>query len=289
MKTSLLLGAALAVLGVAAAPTILPAQTTSTTGYMQTSKIIGTKVKTAQGEEVGVVKDVVIDRGSGCMAYTVLSAGGTGTRITGQAKVVAVPWAVYSPSADASVLTVRVERDKIYNAPVFEYSRMDEYSTTGYINNVYSYYGVSAQVGVSGQTSVTGSAATTTGATTATATPMASTSPSVTAAPTGSTSPAAAAAATAAATASPAATAPASPEARRETSRKESTTGQPKASATPVSPHRHTETMKGEKNEESPAESTTSPLKERGKTSRKRAPEETAEPSVSPKPTQEQE
>ena len=281
MKTSLLLGAALAVLGVAAAPTILPAQTTSTTGYMQTSKIIGTKVKTAQGEEVGVVKDVVIDRGSGCMAYTVLSAGGTGTRITGQAKVVAVPWAVYSPSADASVLTVRVERDKIYNAPVFEYSRMNEYSTTGYINNVYSYYGVSAQVGVSGQTSVTGSAATTTGATTATATPMASTSPSITAAPTGTTSPAAAAAATVAATASP--------EARRETLRKESTTGQPKAGATPVSPHRQTETLKGEKNEESPAESTTSPSKERGKTSRKRAPEETAEPSVSPKPTQEQE
>src|SRR5882762_7158756 len=202
MKTSLLLGAALAVLGVAAAPTILPAQTTSTTGYMQTSKIIGTKVKTAQGEEVGVVKDVVIDRSTGCMAYTVLSAGGTWTRITGQAKVVAVPWAVYSLSADASVLTVRVERDKIYNAPVFEYSRIDEYSTTGYINNVYSYYGVSAQVGVSGQTSVTGSAATTTGTTTATAAPMASTSPSIMA----TTSPAATVAPTVAATASPAAT-----------------------------------------------------------------------------------
>src|SRR5437016_1261635 len=185
MKTSLLFGATLAILSLAAAPVNSRAQTTSTTtstsaGYVQTSKIIGTKVRTAQGEEVGVVKDIVIDRSSGCMAYTVLSAGGTGTRITGQAKVVAVPWVVYSPSADASVLTVRVERDKIYNAPVFEYSRMDEYSTTGYINNVYSYYGVSAQVGVSGQSSVTGSAATTTGATTATATPMASTSPSVT-------------------------------------------------------------------------------------------------------------
>src|SRR5438132_4103318 len=147
MKTSLLLEAALAVLGVAAAPTILPAQTTSTTGYMQTSKIIGTKVKTAQGEEVGVVKDVVIDRSTGCMAYTVLSAGGTGTRVTGQAKLVAVPWAVYTVEPDVGFLTVRVERDRIYNAPVFEYSRINEYTTTNYIGNVYSHFGVSAQAG----------------------------------------------------------------------------------------------------------------------------------------------
>src|SRR5207244_10952051 len=127
MKKYLPYGAALAILGLAAAPIFAQTQTTassSSSGYVQTSKIIGTKVKTAQGEEVGVVKDVVIDRSNGCMAYTVLSAGGTGTRVTAQAKVVAVPWAVYSPSADASVLTVRVERDKIYNAPVVEYSRM---------------------------------------------------------------------------------------------------------------------------------------------------------------------
>jgi sporulation protein YlmC with PRC-barrel domain len=59
---------------------------TSSTGYIQTSKLIGTKVKASQGEEIGVIKDVVLDRNTRCMAYTVLSASGTGTRITGQAK-----------------------------------------------------------------------------------------------------------------------------------------------------------------------------------------------------------
>src|SRR5881392_638749 len=102
MKTSLLCGAALAIMGVAAAPLIAQTQTTASSStsasYVQTSKIIGTKVKTAQGEEVGVVKDVVLDRSNGCMAYTVLSAGGTGTRVAGQAKLVAVPWSVYSVS-----------------------------------------------------------------------------------------------------------------------------------------------------------------------------------------------
>src|SRR5260370_14562292 len=86
MKTSLLCGAALAILGLAAAPLNGQTQTTtssSSSGYVQTSKIIGTKVKTAQGEEVGVVKDVVLDRSNGCMAYTVLSAGRTRTPVAG--------------------------------------------------------------------------------------------------------------------------------------------------------------------------------------------------------------
>src|SRR5712664_3883995 len=149
MKTSLLCGAALAILGLAAAPLLAQTQTTATSSstsssYVQTSKIIGTKVKTAQGEEVGVVKDVVLDRSNGCMAYTVLSAGGTGTQVTGQAKLVAVPWSVYSVSPDTTYLTVTVERDRIYNAPVFEDTRI---SDTTYTTNVFSHFGVSAGVG----------------------------------------------------------------------------------------------------------------------------------------------
>jgi hypothetical protein len=43
--------------------------------------------------------------------------------------MVAVPWAVYSPSSDPNVLTVTVERDRIYSAPVFDYARIEEYSS----------------------------------------------------------------------------------------------------------------------------------------------------------------
>ena len=145
MKTSLICGAALAILGVTVAPVVAQTQTTTTsstsTGYVQTSKIIGTKVKTAKGEEVGVVKDVVLDRNNGCMAYTVLSEGSVGTRVTGGGKLVAVPWSVYTVSPDAGYLTVNVDRQRIYDAPAFEYSRI---SDTSYMTNVYSHFGVSA-------------------------------------------------------------------------------------------------------------------------------------------------
>jgi sporulation protein YlmC with PRC-barrel domain len=131
MKTSLLLAAMLAVLGASVVPA--SAQTQSTT--VQVSKLVGTKVKSAQGEEIGVIKDAVLDRSSGCIAYTVLSGDG--------GKLVAVPWAVYSPTADVNILTVTVDRKRIHNAPVFDYARIDQYSGPDYITKVYNYYGVS--------------------------------------------------------------------------------------------------------------------------------------------------
>ncbi len=177
MKTSTLLVATL--LGFAIATTQAQTQSSTTTTY---------------------VKDVVLDRNTGCMAYTVLSTGGTSTRVTGGGKTVAVPWTVYTTTSDPSVMTVRVERDRVYNAPAFDYARIDEYSTSGYINNVYSYYGVTpgvgVGVGVSGttttgtvgtQTGVSGQAAATASpgvvaslAATAMASPATATSPNLT-------------------------------------------------------------------------------------------------------------
>src|SRR5689334_25175406 len=92
---------------------------TTTTTYVQTSKIVGMKVKDSGGQEIGVVKDVVLDRNTGCMAYTVLSTGGAGARVTEGTKTVAVPWTVYTATSDPSVMTVRVDRDRVYNAPAF--------------------------------------------------------------------------------------------------------------------------------------------------------------------------
>ena len=297
MKTSIVVGAALAILGVAATPITAQAQaqtstTTSTSGYVQTSKLVGTKVKTGQGEEVGVIKDVVLDRNTGCMAYTVLSTGGVGTRAVGRAKTVAVPWSVYTPTSDLSVLTVGIDRDRIYNAPVFDYGRIDEYSSTGYINNIYSYYGVPAQVGVgvAGQTSATGGARTTTATT---ASPMATASPTAAAAgATGAASPTATASpattASPAATASPATRASATPSGATASPSTRGTRGARGRTGVTPSPSGRGETASPGMAEESPAESATSPSSERKKSSRKRPAGEKTEPSAT-QPPEEQE
>ncbi len=161
----------MAILGTATVSVIAQGQrndtNSSSSGYVQTSKIIGTNVKTAQGEQIGAVKDVVLDRNTGCIAYTVLSGDGT----AGTAKIVAVPWAMYS-SNESGGLIVSVDRDRIYSGPAFDYSRIDEYSTAEYIDNLNSYFGVSA--------GVVSSAATTEATTTSTGRGKAETSASPT-------------------------------------------------------------------------------------------------------------
>jgi sporulation protein YlmC with PRC-barrel domain len=291
MKTLFLFGAAIAILGLAVAPVSGETQSTTTSGtrYVQTSKLVGTKVKSSQGEEIGVIKDVVLDRNTGCMAYTVLSTGEKGTRVTGGGKIVAVPWAVYSPRSDLSVLTVTVDRDRIYNAPVFDYARIDEYTTTNYINNVYSYYGVSAGVGVSG-TTTTGTTTTTGVAGTAGATASPGVSPAASPSP--------------AATGSPAATAPParkrspSPHATTSPGSEGAATASPSTRggrgtrgmrATP-SPGGRSETTAPSEGEASPSEATGGQI-EGKKSSRQRETERGSRgaPSATPQSPEEQE
>src|SRR5437763_2915031 len=254
MKTSTLLVATL--LGFAIATTQGQTQSSTTTSYVQTSKIVGMKVKDSSGQEVGVVKDVVLDRNTGCMAYTVLSTGGTSTRVTGGGKTVAVPWTVYTTTSDPSVMTVRIERDRVYNAPAFDYARIDEYSSSGYINNIYSYYGVTpggvgvgastttgttttgtygAQTGVAGQAPTAGSpGAAASPAATAMASPTASVATSPAASPRATASPTATAKATATSTASRRATATPSSEAESTGERRSHRHGESSATASPA-------------------------------------------------------
>jgi sporulation protein YlmC with PRC-barrel domain len=145
MKRLIWYGAVVLIAGAAAnisGQSETPSASGSSSSYIETSKLVGTKVRSSRGEDIGVIKDVVIDRTNGCMAYTVLSTRGEGTGVASGGKIVAVPWAVYSSTSDLRVLRINVARDKIYNAPAFEYTRVDEYARPDYIDNVYSYFGV---------------------------------------------------------------------------------------------------------------------------------------------------
>jgi sporulation protein YlmC with PRC-barrel domain len=309
MKTSTLLVATL--LGFAIATTQGQTQSSTTTSYVQTSKIVGMKIKDSSGQEVGVVNDVVLDRNTGCMAYTVLSTGGTGTRVTGGGKTVAVPWTVYTTTSEPSVMTVRVERDRVYNAPAFDYARIDEYSSSGYINNIYSYYGVTpgigigvgastttgttttgsygAQTGIAGQATTAGSpevaaspAATAMGSPTATVATSPAASPRATASPT------ATAKTTATSTASRRATATPSSEAESTGERRSHRHGESSATASPAtssSDETTTERATGKRRETTSEEGTSETgSSKKSKRSKTETSEESspAEPSATP-------
>src|SRR6266404_7845348 len=163
MKKTILLAATAAFLGLATAPLFAQTSTSTTTtsSYIQSSSVIGSKIKDSRGQDVGEIKDIVLDRSSGCLAYVVLSTRGGGTTTT-TTKTVAAPWSVFSASSEPRVYMTRIEREKIYSAPVWESTRIEEYSRPEYINQVYGYYGVTPSFSVG----VTSTSGTTTGTTT---------------------------------------------------------------------------------------------------------------------------
>src|ERR1051326_1356185 len=134
MKKNILLGTTLALLVFATASLFAQTSTSTTsTSYVQSSSIIGSKIKDSRGQDVGEIKDVVLDRSSGCLAYVVLSTHGGGTTTT--TKTVAAPWTIFSASSEPRVYMTRVEREKIYSAPVWESTRIEEYSRPEYIRS----------------------------------------------------------------------------------------------------------------------------------------------------------
>jgi sporulation protein YlmC with PRC-barrel domain len=176
MNRSAFFGAVSGLLGLGTTSAQTQSPTAPATNYVQTTRIVGMKVKDSNGEVVGTIKDVVLNRENGCIAYTVLSTGDSGTRLTGTTKTVAIPWTVFGSSSDPSAMTLTVDRERVYGAPAFEYSRINEYSGS-YINDVYSYYGVqpivtgSAAANSSVSASPTGLSAEASASTTPTATP----------------------------------------------------------------------------------------------------------------------
>jgi sporulation protein YlmC with PRC-barrel domain len=276
MKNHLFFNAALTILGLAMVPLKGQGQTSS---YIETSKIVGTRVQTSQGEEVGEIRDVVLDSTNGCVAYTVVATGGTGAQATGGPKAVVVPWAVYSISPGARVYQVRVEREKIYSAPVFEASRIQEYSSQQWIDQVYSHYGVSASAGV-------GVGATQRSPGLAPSPPAASESPAGRPARAESPSTPRTPAETASPTQTRSPRARISPSPEREAGREASPTGREKPSVTPSSRH-HREITPGETREEStPATTEGLSGKEKKSSYRQKGKEQqsTVEPGTTPEP-----
>jgi sporulation protein YlmC with PRC-barrel domain len=137
MKVTKVFFAATTLVGLNLLAVQVRAQTTPTTTYIPATTIVGSHVTGPEGDQVGAITNVILDRQTGCMAYVVVSTQGAGAR-----KAVAVPWSVFSPGSDTHTYTVRVAREKIDNAPVWEASNLEEYNRGDWIGNLYAYYGV---------------------------------------------------------------------------------------------------------------------------------------------------
>lgn len=108
------------------------------------STIQGADVRTPAGENIGEIKDVMIDVSSGEISYAVLSVS-TGF-LNLESKYFAVAWGALNFSMfredtyGENVITLDVSKEKLENSPGFDKENWPTHADSTFIDSVNSYY-----------------------------------------------------------------------------------------------------------------------------------------------------
>jgi sporulation protein YlmC with PRC-barrel domain len=104
---------------------------------VRASKLIDTEVKNAQGENLGEIKDLVIDLGDRRVHYAVLTFGG----VAGIGdKLFAYPISAFKPSSEGDKLVLNVSKDRLKEAPGFDKDKWPDWTDNRYRGEVDKYF-----------------------------------------------------------------------------------------------------------------------------------------------------
>ncbi len=106
---------------------------------LSSTSITGTNVTNQKGENLGEIKDLMIDTETGTVNYAVLSFGG----FLGLGdKYFAVPFEAFNVNSTTERFVLNVTKDRLENAPGFEKDNWPKTSDNKYWDNLYDHYGV---------------------------------------------------------------------------------------------------------------------------------------------------
>jgi hypothetical protein len=115
----------------------LPA-TDETTRLIAADKVNGTSVYNRQGEHLGAIEDVMLDKISGKVAYAVLAFGGflgIGERYH------PLPWSVLAYDTQMGGYVVDLDRSRLEGAPTFAANDDVDWNDRAWGKRVNDYYG----------------------------------------------------------------------------------------------------------------------------------------------------
>lgn len=98
----------------------------------------GDTVVNPAGEDLGEIKDIMLDVRSGRIAYAVLSSGG----ILGIGdKLFAIPWSALTLDADRKCFILDVSKERMEKAPGFDKDHWPKMADLNWATQIHSYYG----------------------------------------------------------------------------------------------------------------------------------------------------
>jgi hypothetical protein len=112
--------------------------TDETNTLISSDKVEGTAVYNREGEKLGSIHTLMVDKVSGKVAYAVMSFGGflgIGDRYH------PLPWNVLSYDTRQGGYVVALDRSMLEGAPTFGSSQTPNWSDPGWNKHVHDYYG----------------------------------------------------------------------------------------------------------------------------------------------------
>lgn len=105
---------------------------------VRSSEVVGVEVKSPSDENLGEIKDLVLDKASGKVAYAVLEAGGLlglGT------KLIALPWNAMHYDTNKDSFVINADQNKLKNAPGFNDDNWPNMADPKWASTISQYYG----------------------------------------------------------------------------------------------------------------------------------------------------
>jgi sporulation protein YlmC with PRC-barrel domain len=106
---------------------------------MGADTLIGNDVYNFEDEDIGDIKEIMLDVASGNIAYAVLSFGsflGLGE------KLFAVPWSALKLDTENKRFQLNITKERLQNAPGFDKDDWPNLADQTWANDIHSYYGI---------------------------------------------------------------------------------------------------------------------------------------------------
>lgn len=105
---------------------------------MGADTLLGNDVYNSKGEDLGDIKEIMLDMASGRVAYAVLSFGGI---LTLGEKLFAVPWDALKLDKKNKRFTLDVDKKRLETAPGFDPDRWPDMADETWSQEIHSFYG----------------------------------------------------------------------------------------------------------------------------------------------------
>jgi sporulation protein YlmC with PRC-barrel domain len=106
---------------------------------MGADTLLGNDVYNTKGDDLGDIKEIMLDMASGRIAYAVLSFGGI---LSLGKKLFAVPWHALKLDRKNKRFTLEVDKERLEKAPGFDQDHWPDMADVAWLNEVHTFYGI---------------------------------------------------------------------------------------------------------------------------------------------------